>query len=129
MTSCSTEVDMSKLNFKNGTFLLKNDPHHRKLAYTDTSNLEAEDIFLCLPGLRETRDTFIPLFESSNSNSNIRVLSIDYCGRGDSDSLHLRTNYSMSRYMYDIEDFLNQPPHQLPCMTLDDHYQPLIRLR
>ena len=106
MTLCNKGVDMSKLDFKNGAFLLKNDPHHRKLAYTDTSNLEAEDIFLCLPGLLETRDTFIPLFESSNSNSNIRVLSIDYCGRGDSDSLHLGTTYSMSRYMYDIEDFL-----------------------
>ena len=106
MTSSSTEVDMPKLNFKNGVYLLKNDPHHRKLAYTDTLNLEAEDIFFCLPGLLETRDTFIPLFESSNSNSNIRVLSIDYCGRGDSDSLHFGTNYSMSRYMYDIEDFL-----------------------
>lgn len=106
MTSRSTGVKMSNLDFKTGAYLLKNDPHHRKLAYTDTSNLEAEDIILCLPGLLETRDTFIPLFESSNSNSNIRVLSIDYCGRGDSDSLHLGTNYSMSRYMYDIEDFL-----------------------
>jgi pimeloyl-ACP methyl ester carboxylesterase len=95
---------MSKLNFKNGTYLLKNDPHHRKLAYTETLNLEAEDIFLCLPGLLETRDSFNPLFESSNSN--MRVISIDYCGRGDSDSLHLGSNYSMSRYMYDIEDFL-----------------------
>ena len=106
MTSRSTEVDMSNLDFKTGAYLLKNDPHHRKLAYTDTLNLEAEDIFFCLPGLLETRDTFIPLFESSNSNSNIRVLSIDYCGRGDSDSLHMGTNYSLSRYLNDIEDFL-----------------------
>jgi len=97
---------MPNLNFKTGTYLLLNDPHHRKLGYTDTSNLEAEDIFLCLPGLLETRDTFIPLFESSNLNPDIRMLSIDYCGRGDSDSLHLGTNYSMSRYMYDIEDLL-----------------------
>lgn len=97
---------MSKLNFINETFLLESDPHHRKIAYTDTSNLEAEDIVLCLPGLLETRDTFLPLFESSNSKPNIRVLSVDYCGRGDSDSLHLGTNYSMSRYMCDIEDFL-----------------------
>jgi pimeloyl-ACP methyl ester carboxylesterase len=97
---------MPNLHFKTGTYLLSNDPHHRKLGYTDTSNLEAEDIFLCLPGLLETRDTFIPLFESSNLNPDIRMLSIDYCGRGDSDSLHLGTNYSMSRYMYDIEDLL-----------------------
>ena len=53
---------MSKLNFKNGTYILKKDPHHRKLAYTEICNFEAEDIFLCLPGLLETRDTFAPLF-------------------------------------------------------------------
>jgi len=94
------------LNFKNGTFLLKKDPHHRKLAYTEICNFEAEDIFLCLPGLLETRDTFAPLFASTLTNSNIRILSIDYCGRGDSDSLHLGINYSMSRYFNDIEDFL-----------------------
>jgi pimeloyl-ACP methyl ester carboxylesterase len=98
---------MPNLNFKTGAYSLSNDPHRRKLGFTDTSNLEAEDIFLCLPGLLETRDTFIPLFESSHLNSNIRMLSIDYCGRGDSDSLHLGINYSMSRYMYDIEDLLN----------------------
>jgi len=97
---------MSKLNFKNGTFLLKNDPHHRKLAYTEICNFEAEDIFLCLPGLLETRDTFGPLFSSNLTNSDIRILSIDYCGRGDSDSLHMGSNYSMSRYLNDIEDFL-----------------------
>ena len=99
---------MSKLNFKNGTHLLQNDPHHRKLAYTEICNFEAEDIFLCLPGLLETRDTFAPLFESSLRNSNIRILSIDYCGRGDSDSLHIGTNYSLSRYLNDIEDFLKK---------------------
>jgi len=32
MTSRSTEVDMSNLDFKTGAYLLKNDPHHRKLA-------------------------------------------------------------------------------------------------
>jgi len=98
---------MSNLNFINGVYLLTNDPHHRKLAYTEISNIYAEDIFLCLPGILETRDTFAPLFESTLSNSSIRILSIDYCGRGDSDSLHLGTNYSMSRYIYDIEDLLN----------------------
>jgi len=97
---------MSKLNFINGTFLLKNDPHHRKLAYTEIYNFEADDIFICLPGLLETRDTFAPLFESTLRNSNIRILSIDYCGRGDSDSLHMGTNYSLSRYLNDIEDLL-----------------------
>ncbi len=97
---------MSNLNFINGAYLLTNDPHHRKLAYTEIPNIYAEDIFLCLPGLLETRDTFAPLFDSTLSNTSFRILSIDYCGRGDSDSLHLGTNYSMSRYMYDIEDLL-----------------------
>jgi pimeloyl-ACP methyl ester carboxylesterase len=106
MSRSATEVDMPNLNFKNDAYLLSNDPHQRKLAFTETSNLEAKDIFLCLPGLLETRNTFEPLFESQHSNSNIRMLSVDYCGRGDSDSLHLGTNYSMSRYMYDIEDLL-----------------------
>ena len=97
---------MANLNFINGAYLLTNDPHHRKLAYTEIPNIYAEDIFLCLPGLLETRDTFAPLFDSTLANTSIRILSIDYCGRGDSDSLHLGTNYSMSRYMYDIEDLL-----------------------
>jgi len=65
---------MPNLNFKTGTYLLLNDPHHRKLGYTDTSNLEAEDIFLCLPGLLETRDTFIPLLSCYCTLADLDVL-------------------------------------------------------
>ena len=97
---------MSNRILKDSVYLLGNDPHQRKIAFTETPNLKAENIFICLPGLLETRDTFAPLFESTRSNQNIRMLSIDYCGRGDSDSLHLGTSYSMSRYISDIEDLV-----------------------
>jgi pimeloyl-ACP methyl ester carboxylesterase len=97
---------MANLNLRNGSHVLSNDPHLRKLGFTETKNLDAEDIFVCLPGLLETRNTFKSFFESAHCDSKIRMICIDYCGRGDSDLLQSYCNYSMSRYISDIEDFL-----------------------
>jgi len=97
---------MTNLNLRNGSYVLSKDPHLRKLGFTETKNLDAENIFVCLPGLLETRNTFKSIFESALCDSKIRMISIDYCGRGDSDLLQTYCNYSMSRYISDIEDFL-----------------------
>lgn len=97
---------MPNLNLRNRSYVLSKDPHLRKLGFTETKNLDAEDIFVCLPGLLETRNTFKSIFESAHCDSTIRMISIDYCGRGDSDLLQTYSNYSMSLYISDIEDFL-----------------------
>jgi len=94
------------MNLKDGAFIISNDSYLRKIGFTETKNFDAEDVFVCLPGLLETRNTFKSILESAHCDSTKRMISIDYCGRGDSDLLQRDCNYSMSRYISDIEDFL-----------------------
>jgi pimeloyl-ACP methyl ester carboxylesterase len=80
----------------------------RKLAYTDGGHWGAAKTFVCLPGLLETRANFSPLLALAESHRDCRWISIDHCGRGNSDPLPASDHYSMSLYMQDIEDFLQE---------------------
>ena len=79
----------------------------RKLAYTDRGHFGAAKTFVCLPGLLETRANFAPLLALAESHDNCRWISIDHCGRGDSDPACASESYCMSMYMQDVEDFLH----------------------
>ena len=89
-----------------GHHLIQTDRGSRKLAYSVSGDLGAEKIFLCLPGLLETRVNFEPLLAVAHTHENCCWISMDYCGRGDSDPLDAKTNYTMSVYLADIEFFL-----------------------
>ena len=78
----------------------------RKVAYSRLGELNAKHIFLCLPGLLETRESFYPLLAMVEQFDDCCWISIDYCGRGNSDPLSSTANYSFSKYLADTEDLI-----------------------
>lgn len=76
-------------------------PDGRRMAFTDHGAHAADDVLLCLPGLLETRQTFTAIVDECPEN--LRCLSIDYCGRGDSNPLPQDQGYSMLRYLEDLQ--------------------------
>ncbi len=79
---------------------------NRKVAYSRLGELNAKHIFLCLPGLLETRESFYPLLDMVEQFDDCCWISIDYCGRGNSDPLSSTANYSFSKYLADTEDLI-----------------------
>jgi len=79
---------------------------NRKIAYSKIGAIEAKHVFLCLPGLLETRESFHPLLSMVESFYDCCWLSIDYCGRGDSDPLPPTASYSFSNYLADTESVI-----------------------
>ena len=82
-------------------------PDGRELGYSHCGTNNAADALLCLPGLLETRQCFDPLLQAAHTNANLRVISLDYCGRGDSTPLPGDQGYTLSRYLEDLTHFLN----------------------
>jgi pimeloyl-ACP methyl ester carboxylesterase len=95
------------VNTISSEFHLINDGEiNRKIAYSRIGQIDAKNIFLCLPGLLETRESFHPLFSIVESYDACCWLSLDYCGRGDSDPLPPTANYSISKYLADTQDLI-----------------------
>ena len=76
---------------------------HRLLVGDDFGNEDAKDIFLCLPGLLETRKSFDEFV--SHMAPHARVMTLDWCGRGDSQKLNAAQDYRMSVYLSDLSLF------------------------
>ena len=79
---------------------------HRKIAYSKIGQIDAKNIFLCLPGLLETRESFNPLLSVVENYGDCCWVIIDYCGRGNSDQLPTSEQYSFSKYLADTEDLI-----------------------
>ena len=93
----------------------------RKLVFSQFGEINSFRVLLCLPGLLETRATFDPLLHAACDTRGLRVISLDHCGRGDSDPLPSDSGYSMSLYLSDVEAFIRQEifGHGLPRPRLD----------
>ena len=93
----------------------------RRLAFSQVGEANSPRVLLCLPGLLETRTTFDPLLHAASDTHGLRVISLDLCGRGDSDSLPSESGYCMSLYLSDVEAFIRQEifGHGLPRPRLD----------
>jgi len=78
----------------------------RKLAYTISGDLDAENVLLCLPGLLETKQTFLVIHAYFLKFQNCKVISVDLSGRGESDHLHPVGVYTMSLYLSDISQLI-----------------------
>ena len=78
----------------------------RKIAYTISGDMDAENILLCLPGLLETKKTFLVIHAYFLKFQNCRVISIDLSGRGESDHLDDIDVYKMSSYLSDISQLI-----------------------
>lgn len=73
---------------------------HRTVVGDDIGNEACTDLFLCLPGILETRNSFNGLTQSIGPA--VRVITIDWCGRGDSQRLGHAHEYRMSVYLNDL---------------------------
>lgn len=78
----------------------------RKLAYTISGDLNAENVLLCLPGLLETKKTFLVIHSYFLKFQNCKVISVDFSGRGESDYLDPVGVYTMSLYLSDISQLI-----------------------
>lgn len=83
-------------------------PTQRRLAYSEVGDPQATQVLLCLPGLLETRATFEPLLKAAQHVRGLRIVSLDHCGRGDSDPLSEDSGYSMSVYLQDTAQWVRQ---------------------
>jgi pimeloyl-ACP methyl ester carboxylesterase len=80
----------------------------RRLAYSDVGDANSTHVLLCLPGLLETRATFDSLLSAAQAVPGLRLISLDHCGRGDSDPLPHDSGYAMSVYLQDTAQFVRQ---------------------
>jgi pimeloyl-ACP methyl ester carboxylesterase len=83
-------------------------PDGRKLAFSQAGENMGARVLLCLPGLLETRASFDPLLQFASGIQGLRVISLDFCGRGNSDPLPADSGYCMSMYLSDVEAFIRQ---------------------
>jgi pimeloyl-ACP methyl ester carboxylesterase len=89
----------------------------RKLAYSISGNMNAEKVLLCLPGLLETKDSFSVLHAHFLRFEDCKVVSVDFPGRGDSESIALSQNYTMSLYLSDIQGLIKIVSSNHPSST------------
>ena len=86
--------------------LINDGGFNRKVAYSRLGEFNSKHIFLCLPGLLETRESFHPLLEMVEQFDDCCWISIDYCGRGNSDQLPTSEQYAFSKYLADTQDLI-----------------------
>ena len=86
--------------------LINDGGFNRKVAYSRLGEFNAKHIFLCLPGLLETRESFHPLLAMVEQFDDCCWISIDYCGRGNSDQLPTSEQYAFSKYLADTQDLI-----------------------
>ena len=80
----------------------------RKIAYTISGDCNAEKTLLCLPGLLETKNSFALVHDYFLSVERCEVISVDFSGRGQSDSIDNQDDYKISLYLNDITHFINE---------------------
>lgn len=103
------------------SFVVDQQSPGRILAYTDSGDLQSDQTLLCIPGILETRDTFANLHKQIGKSSNCRVVSLDLCGRGDSDPLSSADVYSMKLYLSDLNLFLDHITQTHLCKPVKIH--------
>lgn len=84
------------------------DGSQRKIAYTISGDSNATKTLLCLPGLLETKNSFRAVHAHFLPIANCEVVSVDFTGRGDSDSMDSRDEYKMSLYLSDVIQLISK---------------------
>jgi pimeloyl-ACP methyl ester carboxylesterase len=79
----------------------------RRIAYAISGNPEAKHTLLCLPGLLETKASFDHVHAHFLPIEECSVISVDFSGRGQSDSIDSQDEYKMSLYLNDVTQFIN----------------------
>lgn len=84
------------------------DNNARKIAYSISGNPEAAHTLLCLPGILETKASFTFVHDYFLPIEECNVISIDFSGRGHSDSIDSQDEYKMSLYLNDVSQFISE---------------------
>lgn len=92
-----------KLRRKRFELMVFEPSRHRLLVGEDIGDEQSSDLFLCLPGLLETRQAFDEFVHHVGPKA--RIMTIDWCGRGDSQKLESAHDYRMSVYLSDLSLF------------------------
>ncbi len=92
-----------KLRRKRFELMVFEPSRHRLLVGEDIGDEDSPHLFLCLPGLLETRASFDSFV--THVAPHARVMTLDWCGRGDSDRLNSSSDYRMSVYLSDLSLF------------------------
>ena len=87
-------------------FQIQDEQHPRKIAYTVSGDMNAENILVCLPGLLETRTSFLGIHAYFLNFENYKVISVDFSGRGESDYIDQYGAYKMSLYLSDVSELI-----------------------
>lgn len=87
-------------------FQIQDEQHPRKIAYTVSGDMNAENILVCLPGLLETRTSFLGIHTYFLNFENYKVISVDFSGRGESDYIDQYGAYKMSLYLSDVSELI-----------------------
>jgi len=87
-------------------FQIQDAEHSRKIAYTVSGDMDADNLLLCLPGLLETKASFLVIHAYFLKFDNCKVISIDFSGRGETDYIDNRGGYKMSLYLSDISQLV-----------------------
>ena len=72
----------------------------RHIVISDIGSRKSSHILFCLPGILEVKSTFFGL--SSLIDQGYRIVTLDYCGRGNSDYLKHAKHYKISTYIEDV---------------------------
>jgi pimeloyl-ACP methyl ester carboxylesterase len=103
-----------KLRRKRFELMVFEPQRHRLLVGEDIGPEDSPHLFLCLPGLLETRASFEELI--THLGQQARIMTIDWCGRGESDRLASAHDYRMSVYLSDLSLFYS---HAMGAISTD----------
>ncbi len=90
----------------------------RHIVISDVGSRNSNDILFCLPGILEVKSTFLGL--SPLIDQGYRIVTLDYCGRGNSDYLKHANHYKISTYIEDVlavyDYIINSNKHENPLL-------------
>jgi len=85
---------------------MKHENLNRRLAYREFGDPDGKVILLCIPGILETQKSFDALVTYVEQHKGCRLITVDHCGRGNSDWLPNDDTYKMSVYRDDLEKLI-----------------------
>jgi len=95
----------------------------RHIVISDIGSRKSSQILFCLPGILEVKSTFLGL--SSLIDQGYRIVTLDYCGRGNSDYLKQTNQYKISTYIEDVlavyDYIINSNKHENPLLKKFNH--------
>ncbi len=87
-------------------FKIEDPEYPRNIAYTVSGDMDGDNILICLPGLLETKESFMVIHAYFLKFENCKVISVDFSGRGESDYIRECGDYKMSLYLSDISKLI-----------------------